>query len=127
MHRIALAILITLAAVSCGGSPGTASAPTAPTGPAPAEYARGEQLFNQTCAQCHGLRGSGTQQGPPLVHKVYEPSHHADLTFLLAVRRGVTQHHWQFGNMPPQPNVTDEEIKAITGYIRWLQREVGIR
>ena len=88
---------------------------------------RGEQLFNQTCAACHGVRATGTQTGPPLVNKIYEPSHHSDAAFLLAVRNGSVQHHWNFGNMPAQPTVTDAETREITLYVRALQREAGIR
>ena len=88
---------------------------------------RGEQLFNQTCAACHGVRATGTQTGPPLVNKIYEPSHHSDAAFLLAVRNGSVQHHWKFGNMPAQPTVTDAETREITQYVRALQREAGIR
>lgn len=88
---------------------------------------RGEQLFNQTCAACHGVRATGTQTGPPLVNIIYEPGHHSDAAFLLAVRNGSVQHHWKFGNMPAQPGVTDSETREITLYVRALQREAGIR
>ena len=61
----------------------------------------GQAVFQRSCAICHGTLAGGTDQGPPLVHKIYEPSHHADAAFVLAAKRGVTQHHWNFGNMPP--------------------------
>ena len=73
-----------------------------------------------------GPAGDGTTQGPPLVHIIYEPNHHADVAFLLAARNGVQAHHWRFGDMPPVPGVTDEIVLEIVGYIRWLQRQVGI-
>ncbi len=92
----------------------------------PAEYQEGERLYNATCAACHGEAALGTEQGPPLVHIVYEPNHHADAAFLLAVQRGVRAHHWRFGDMPPQPGVTLEEAQTITDYVRWLQREAGV-
>lgn len=87
---------------------------------------RGEALFNQYCSRCHGLQGRGTNQGPPLVHRIYEPNHHSDTSFFRAVRNGVRSHHWQFGDMPPIPGVRDEEIAHIVGYIRDLQRKAGI-
>jgi hypothetical protein len=71
------------------------------------DAAQGKQLFARNCATCHGLRGS--HSGPPLLHKVYEPSHHSDLSFYMAVNKGVRQHHWQFGNMPPITGVSPEE------------------
>ena len=92
----------------------------------PTDHQRGRTLYDNACAACHGEAGLGTQQGPPLVHIVYEPGHHADAAFLLAAQRGVRAHHWSFGDMPPQPSVTREEVEAITGYIRFLQREAGV-
>ena len=47
-------------------------------GPVPAEFQVGETTFNSTCAACHGKQAAGTDHGPPLVHKVYEPNHHGD-------------------------------------------------
>lgn len=86
----------------------------------------GKVAFARHCAKCHGANATGTDKGPPLVHRYYVPSHHADLSFVRAVRSGVRQHHWRFGNMPPQPEVSQEEINLIIGYVRELQRANGI-
>ncbi len=88
---------------------------------------RGMIAFEANCAQCHGTNGSG-QDGiaPPLVHKIYEPNHHGDIAFTLAVRHGARAHHWRFGDMPPIEGVGDETIAEITAYIRELQRANGI-
>jgi mono/diheme cytochrome c family protein len=88
--------------------------------------ARGRIAFEQNCASCHGINAGGTQQGPPLVHPIYNPGHHADGAFFLAAKSGVRQHHWNFGNMPPQPQVSDAQIAAITRYVRELQAANGI-
>jgi mono/diheme cytochrome c family protein len=87
---------------------------------------RGRVAFERSCAACHGTNAAGSDKGPPLVHDIYNPGHHADPAFLLAARRGVPQHHWRFGNMPPQPEVTDPEIADIVRYVRELQRANGI-
>jgi mono/diheme cytochrome c family protein len=92
----------------------------------PEEHLEGERVFNVHCVACHGERGTGTALGPPLVHIIYEPSHHADAAFFLAVERGVRAHHWGFGDMPPVPGLGRNEVEAVVGYIRWLQRQVGI-
>ena len=93
-----------------------------------AEQKRGERLFNSNCASCHGVNAAGTDgRAPPLVHKIYEPSHHGDMAFVLAAKQGVRQHHWQFGDMPPQPDVSDDQIQSIIAYIRALQRANGIK
>ena len=94
--------------------------------PTPAEYQQGEDLFNANCASCHGQSGRGTDQGPPLLHIIYEPSHHSDASFVLAARTGVPAHHWSFGSMPPQPQVDSVQLRKIIGYVRWAQRQVGI-
>jgi len=64
---------------------------------------------------------------PPLVHKIYEPSHHADGSFFLAVRQGVRAHHWPFGNMPPIEDLTERDVGRIVAYVRTLQRANGIQ
>jgi mono/diheme cytochrome c family protein len=94
--------------------------------PTPAEHRQGDSLFAANCASCHGPSGRGSAQGPPLLHIIYEPSHHSDAAFVLAGRQGVAAHHWRFGNMPPQPQVDSVAMRRIIGYVRWAQREVGI-
>lgn len=92
-----------------------------------AEAQIGQRGFEAVCADCHGLNAAG-QNGvaPPLVHITYEPNHHGDGSFLSAVRNGVRAHHWTFGNMPVIEGLTDADVRAITQYIRELQRENGI-
>lgn len=91
-----------------------------------ADAERGARVFTANCAVCHGKNAAGSDQGPPLVHKIYEPSHHGDRAFLAAVRNGVRQHHWQFGNMPPQPGVSNRQVTQVVAYMRELQRANGI-
>ena len=94
--------------------------------PTPAEHRAGEQLFDRSCAPCHGAKAGGTDRGPPLAHRVYEPDHHSDQAFYLAARNGVAAHHWRFGNMPAQPHLTPANLAAIVGYVRWIQRQTGV-
>jgi mono/diheme cytochrome c family protein len=89
--------------------------------------AEGKVAFDTNCGACHGEDASGGAKGPPLVHDIYNPGHHADAAFLFAARRGVRQHHWRFGDMPAQPQVSEDEIAAITQYVRELQQANGIR
>lgn len=87
----------------------------------------GKVGFESKCAVCHGENAAG-QDGvaPPLVHKIYEPSHHGDDSFWLATQNGVRSHHWSFGNMPPIDGLTRADVRAITTYVRELQRANGI-
>jgi len=91
-----------------------------------ASAVEGKRAFDANCATCHGESGIGTGKGPPLVHDIYNPGHHGDMSFLAAAQRGVPQHHWQFGNMPPLPQVTDGQMAVIVRYIRELQEANGI-
>lgn len=93
-----------------------------------AEAATGKTYFDAACASCHGANAAG-QDGvaPPLVHQLYEPSHHGDEAFVVAARIGVRAHHWPFASMPPlEQRLTDGELAAIIRYVRELQRENGI-
>lgn len=94
--------------------------------PVPGELEEGEAKFNTFCSRCHGAQGRGTDNGPPLVHKIYEPNHHADMAFQRAAARGVKAHHWKFGNMPKIEGVGPEDVTHIIGYVRWLQKQAGI-
>ena len=120
-----------------GATPTTEKASPAPKGdalvsidvpdPLSTQAQMGKRAFDAVCAACHGDNAAGRDgMGPPLVHKIYEPSHHADFAFLRAVRNGVRAHHWRFGDMPAQEGLTDADVKLITLYIRELQRANGI-
>jgi len=50
--------------------------------------AAGKTLFDANCAACHGRNATGTEQGPPLVHIIYEPNHHGDASFYRALPLG---------------------------------------
>jgi cytochrome c2 len=93
----------------------------------PAEFQVGETTFNANCAACHGKQAAGTDHGPPLVHKIYEPHHHGDQAFQYAAANGVRAHHWEFGNMPKVEGVTPGDVDQIVKYVRWLQRQAGIQ
>jgi mono/diheme cytochrome c family protein len=91
-----------------------------------AEAKMGEVAFEAYCVECHGKNAAGTDKGPPLVNQIYSPSHHGDFSFVRAVTLGVPQHHWLFGNMPPQAQVERREIDRIVVYLRELQKANGI-
>lgn len=86
----------------------------------------GQTVFNETCAKCHGENGAGTEQGPPLIHQIYNPGHHSDQSIHNAMRNGVRQHHWPYGNMPKQA-VGFYASSAIVKFIREVQDANGIR
>lgn len=91
-----------------------------------AQALAGRSAFDANCLVCHGQNAAGTALGPPLMHDIYNPGHHPDQSIASAVRRGVPQHHWRFGDMPPQPQVSDEQLAQIVPYMRELQQANGI-
>ena len=92
-----------------------------------ADVGPGAATYAAKCRECHGPAARGTDKGPPLVHGYYVPNHHADLAFYRAVKQGVVQHHWEFGDMPAQPDVTPERVADIIAYVRGLQQKQGFR
>jgi len=109
-----------------GGSSAAAAAVDVKVPMLSARAVAGRTAFDVNCASCHGKSGSGTNLGPPLIHDIYNPGHHADESFYRAVQQGVQRHHWQFGNMPPAPQVVESQIADIVRYVRELQEANGI-
>lgn len=118
---LAIALIITAALAGCASGDGGESAAVVEP-----DEDNGAALFAASCALCHGERGVGTQTGPPLVHRTYEPGHHSDDSFRNAMKNGVASHHWNFGNMPARPELSDGDIEDIIAYVRAIQREAGI-
>ena len=88
--------------------------------------ARGEAVFEGTCAACHGVNMMGTENGPSLLVQVYRPSIHADFAIMSAIKNGVAAHHGRFPSMPPQDDITGDQVAELTAYIRELQAANGI-
>lgn len=87
---------------------------------------KGGDAFATNCAACHGDNASGTDKGPPLIHDIYNPGHHADGAVYMAVQNGVRAHHWPYGNMPPMPQVSKPQVDTIIAYLREVQAANGI-
>ena len=115
-------LALTFALGACGESRAPSVVATTETA-----WLDGRGLYGANCARCHGGDLRGTKEGPPLLDAIYAPGHHADAAFLLAVRNGVRPHHWNFGPMPPVPNLTDAQVGAIVAFVRAEQQAVGIR
>ncbi len=128
MSNFLLVVLIALTLVACDVPEGVGSSNPLYLPPQGfvGDINQGKLLYDTNCLSCHGVEGRGTQAGPPLVHDTYNPRHHADLSFNLAVKNGVPSHHWDFGDMKPVPGVSPEGVTHITKYVREKQRQAGI-
>jgi mono/diheme cytochrome c family protein len=117
---VLLAGVLLVAACGGGGDPGTGIQPQDPQ-----LVGAGAGLYALNCAVCHGDDLRGTPTGPSLLSVVYEPGHHGDGAFQLAVLQGSRAHHWQFGDMPPVPGLTVGDVEAIVAFVRERQRIEG--
>lgn len=116
-----LAITVLLASCAASGEEGGSGIPVQD----PSLVSAGEGLHQANCASCHGSDLRGTQAGPSHLSRVYEPSHHGDGAFALAVELGVRQHHWPFGDMPPVAGLSKADVAAIVAFVRENQRIEG--
>lgn len=92
----------------------------------PFKFAVGKNKYQESCSGCHGKWLEGTNQGPPLLHGFYKPSHHGDPAFYRAALKGVRAHHWNFGDMPKIEGVTRKDMDQVVPFIRWFQQEKGL-
>lgn len=116
LFAVALAVL-----TACGGAGSGGDPPQQDT----ELVEEGRILYADNCAQCHGEDLRGTDHGPSFLSPIYEPGHHGDGAFLLAVQNGVRAHHWQFGDMPPVEGLSADDVEAIVAYVRETQRTEG--
>lgn len=119
--RISLLALTLVVLASCAGR--SDQSDLAPQDPD--EVAAGAELYEANCAECHGSDLRGTNKGPSHLSEVYEPSHHSDGAFQVAILAGSPQHHWDFGAMPPVEGLDQSDIDAITAFVRERQRTEG--
>lgn len=122
--------LVVLAVLALGAAVVLAMAtiraePTLSADRSPALAAAGAELYEASCAECHGLEMRGTDTGPSLLSIVYEPNHHSDTAFLSAIRNGAQSHHWDFGPMEPVEGLSDEDVTAIVTFVRNAQASEG--
>ena len=85
-------------------------------------FPEGKAEYQKTCIECHGTGLLGSEKGPSLLDDTYKDSHHADLSFYYAVKSGVKQHHWQFGDMPKIAGLPPERVSDIIAYVRHKQK-----
>ena len=126
-RTVALALVAVLVITACGAKSGSTTV-AGNTGIAPQDpdlVEAGKTVYQASCAECHGTDLRGTDKGPSHLSIVYEPNHHGDGAFVLAVQRGTPAHHWPFGDMEPVDGLTEDDVAAIIAYVREQQRIHG--
>ncbi len=125
-----LAAVLMLAGLAAAGGTGWAQSGAIYPDPKQPEMTPRLQLglmnYSAYCAACHGKTAGGSDNGPAFIHRVYHPNHHGNLAFFAAPKRGVTAHHWKFGDMPPVEGVNDAQLELIIEYVRAVQRANGL-
>ena len=122
--RLTLAVgvlaVAALVAIGCGGGGGDAGGGDAMA----AKIAKGEKLYQQTCATCHGADGRGMPKlGKDLHNNQFTVglSDEEMLAFVIEGRPAYHPDNTQGVDMPPRggnPALTDEDILAIIAFQR---------
>ena len=109
-----------LTTVACGGGDGGGGGGGAVDG----KLARGEKLFQQTCATCHGADGHGMPKLGKDLHNNEFTMGLSDQEMLQFIKEGRPAWHpdnTQGVDMPPRggnPALTDEDLLAIIAFQR---------
>lgn len=89
-------------------------------------HSPGEALWRSRCASCHGIDGRGNtaqymgNYKADLIDNTWE--HGPDPgSWAVIIREGV------FGSMPANPDLDDEQVKALVEYLRQLRGEAPYR
>lgn len=79
----------------------------------------GAAIFNQSCAMCHYPDQTETKVGPGL-KGLYKKDHMAKSGWKVTDENIIRQLKTPYANMPPFPDLTEEEIRAMIAYLRSL-------
>lgn len=117
---VAVGLVVALVVMATGGS----DDPPAPG--SPEQVALGQEVFDQSCATCHGPAAGGGLAGPPLTHEMYEGLTDADIRAV--IEQGKAPENWpRFeAGMTPVPGLSVSEVDAVSAYVRSVQREAGL-
>lgn len=106
LYGAGITLVLAASAAACG-----ADGPTT-------ELERGEAIYAANCAQCHGGDLAGSDRGPSLLDPVYGPDQLSDVEFADAVRNGVAERLWDFGDMPGNGSYTEAQVDALLAFVR---------
>lgn len=110
MNNFHIPLLLVLALAACGKTEPPAAQQ------APADLAKGEQVFKQVCHACHGMGVAGAPKLGDQEQWKKRVSQGHD-TLLQHALKGFTGTH---GTMPPRggkPDLSDAEVKAAVDYM----------
>jgi putative heme-binding domain-containing protein len=79
----------------------------------------GQRVFDSNCAGCHGLDGRGGDKGIDILDKLAD---HTDSKLRSIIAKGITG-----TSMPAFPELNQQQVRNIIGYLRSLQGSAGAR
>jgi mono/diheme cytochrome c family protein len=96
-----------------------------------AALASGETLYKMFCGACHGAKGLGDGPAAATIEGQPRDFWHERFRYVSALNGVPTQEDLvrtistgrQFGEMPSNPQLTEEEVVAVAAYIREINRE----
>lgn len=83
--------------------------------------ARGAEVYEVSCASCHGADLGGTAAGPPLLSELYALEVFDDDAMRASITEGAPQRHWDFGPMASVGAVRGSDIDAVIAFVREQQ------
>lgn len=111
-------LVVALAALGCGYavlSPVGDQAQASSAQPSDATVAQGKELFDESCASCHGLDGSGTDRAPSLIGVGAASVH-----FQVSTGRMPLDNPYDAQAQEKDPKFTEEQTRAMAAYVATL-------
>ena len=84
---------------------------------------RGARPYAANCAVCHGDALQGSSRGPSLLDPA--SSELSDAAMRNAIRNGVVETRWEFGDMPANGALRDAQVNEIIAFVRAGQEDVA--
>ncbi len=110
-------LVMALAALGLGYAAVSPAGDRARAAPGQSEetIAKGKELFNESCATCHGLNAQGTERGPSLIGVGAASVH-----FQVSTGRMPLANPYGTQAKPKNVEFTEEEIRAMAAYVASL-------
>jgi mono/diheme cytochrome c family protein len=127
-YRSLRAISLAIMALALGPGSAQAQADSLPPDVTPALVRAGAEIYagQGHCARCHGERGQGTEEGPPLTAGQWKLGS-GDYDWLIHITRHSGIAAWgRDGDPVPMRGPTllsDEEVRAVAAYVWTISRD----
>jgi len=115
LTRLFVITLFAICVFLPAGSPQDAQKSPVKRPPRSVSTSAGQQIFDSTCASCHGLDGRGGERAPDIATRP-EITHRTDQDLLKIFRAGIPEK-----GMPPFAALGSAKLSALLSYVRSLQ------